>query len=248
VKTGVTACLITYNEAYWLERTLPGMVAGADRLVIIDGGPFGPSDDGSQAIIRRHLRRPGDVYERGQFGGETDAGNWDIVMRNRYLRYVETSHILLIDADEAYLPEDWAKLREYAEKGVAGVLYSYIHFYMDDKHRLAGGFWDAPCHHFTCFRPEFRYMDISTVLRRPDRTPVIAGMPFDATITLFHYNRMSPPEVYRAKQAKFWRRSDGGGISPEEYARRLAGWKDDRQLDNPEVVAWEGRHPLEGLV
>lgn len=248
MQTGVTACLITYNEAFWLARTLPLMVLGADRVVVIDGGPHGPSDDGSHMIIDQYLRS-GDICLRGTFGREGTRDNWDQVQRNAYLNYVETSHMLLIDADEAYLREDWEKFRGYAERGVRGVTYKYIHFYVDCQHRIAGGGWDVPCHHFTRFDPTYRYLDMSTILRHPDGTPVIDGALHDESITLFHYNRVSPAHIYKQKQAKFMKRADGGGLSDEEFQRWWDTWQDDRYLEgNPNVLAWEGQHPLEGVI
>lgn len=249
MKTGVTACLIVYNEEYWLAKTLPSIVTHADRVVIVDGGPFGPSTDGTEAIVANHLES-WVVYLRGTFGSERSDRNWDQVMRNEYLRHIETSHMLLIDADEAYLPEDWDKFRQYAEQGVKAVTYPYVHFYVDCWHRLVGGIWDALCHHFSRFDPTYRYGDLTTILRRADGSPVVnEDTSYDPTITLFHYNRVSPPDVYKAKQAKFKKRWDGGGLSDEEYQQWLDNWVDDRQVEvNAEVVAWEGEHPLGGML
>ena len=148
MKTGVTACVIVYNEEYWLAKTLPPIVQWADRVVIVDGGPFGPSTDGTEAIVANHMES-WVTYIRGTFGREGSEDNWDQVMRNEYLDYIETSHMLLIDADEAYLPRDWGNLRQYAEMGVEAVTYPYVHFYVDCRHRLRGGIWEARCHHFT---------------------------------------------------------------------------------------------------
>jgi glycosyltransferase involved in cell wall biosynthesis len=247
MKPGVTACLICYNEEYWIQRTLPAIVTHADAVVIVDGGPFGPSNDRTEEIVLENLS-PWVTYIRGKFGNERSEGNWDQVQRNVYLEHVRTSHMLLIDADEAYLPEDWEKFRQYAEQGVEAITYPYVHFYVDCGHRLQGGIWDAPCHHFTRFQIGYRYTDLTTILRKADGQPVVDGAIHDPTITLFHYNRVSPPEVYKAKQAKFWRRWDGGGLGDEAYWQRWNTWQDDRTLDNPEVVAWEGHHPLEGVI
>ena len=186
------------------------------------------------------------TYLRGTFGSERSDGNWDQVQRNEYLKYVQTSHMLLIDADEAYLPGDWARLRQYAEMGVEAVTFPYVHFYVDCRHRLRGSIWDAACHHFTRFDPAFRYTDLTTVLRKPNGSPVAQDAIWDPSITLFHYNRVSPAEVYKAKQAKFLKRADGGNLSEGEFRRWWDSWRDDRTLEcNPDVVEWEGMHPLE---
>lgn len=248
MKTGVTACVIVYNEEYWLSRTLPAMVTFADRVVIVDGSPFGPSTDGTEAIVVAHMEN-WVTYIRGTFGSERSEANWDQVMRNEYLNYVDTSHMLLIDADEAYLAPDWGKLRQYAERGVEAVTYPYVHFYVNCRHRLRGGIWEARCHHFTRFDPSFRYADLTTILRRANGTPVMEGAIYDPNITLFHYNRVSPLEVYKEKQAKFLRRWDGGELSDEEYQAWGENWEDDRRIEgNPEVEEWQGRHPLEEVV
>jgi len=248
MKTGVTACVIAYNEEYWLAKTLPPIVQWADRVVIVDGSPFGPSTDRTGAIVANYMES-WVTYIRGTFGREGSADNWDQVMRNEYLNYVDTSHMLLIDADEAYLPRDWGNLRRYAEMGVEAATYPYVHFYVDCRHRMRGGNWEARCHHFTRYDPSFRYGDLTTILRRADGTPVVKDAIYDPDITLFHYNRVSPPEVYKAKQAKFLKRWDGGELSDEAYQTWWDNWEDDRRIEgNAKVEEWQGRHPLEDVL
>lgn len=252
LKKGITVCLICHNEEYWLRFTLPDMVKYSDKVVIIDGSPFGPSDDNSEKIIRSIIR-PTDVYIRGKFGCERNENNknWNIVMRNEYLKYVNTTHMLLVDADEAYLPEDWQKFRNYINKRIAGLRYPYIHFYMDTNHILKGHpVWDSLCHHFTIYRPGFKYTILDTKIK-DDRGLALVGRPemiTDNSIRLFHYNRLSPSDVYKMKQAKFKKRFDGGGLSDEEYDVWFKNWKDDRALDYKYIRPWSGKHPLEGKI
>lgn len=249
---GLTVCLITYNEEHWLPKTLPDMIKYSDKTVIIDGSPFGPSNDKSEKIIRSIIR-PTDVYIRGNFGSERNENNknWNIVMRNEYLKYVDTTHMLLVDADEAYFSEDWQKFRNYVNKGTVAVRYPYIHFYMDTNHILKGHpVWDALCHHFTIYRPGFKYTILDTKLKNETDNPIVSfpGMIVDQSIRLFHYNRVSPPEVYKEKQAKFKKRFDGGKLTDQQYNVWLKNWKDDRTLNYKYVSPWSGKHPLEGKI
>lgn len=252
LRKGLTVCLICYNEEYWLPKTLPDMIKYSDKTVIIDGSPFGPSDDKSKEIIRSIIR-PVDVYIRGKFGSERNENNknWNIVMRNEYLKHVDTTHMLLVDADEAYLPEDWQKFRSYINKGTVAVRYPYLHFYIDTSHILKGHpVWDSLCHHFTIYREGFKYTILDTKLKDKNGTAIVLYPEtiIDNSIRLFHYNRLSPSDIYKAKQAKFKKRFDGGNLTDQQYNIWLKNWKDDRAMSYKYISPWKGKHPLEGKI
>ncbi len=244
---GLTVCLICYNEEYWLPKTLPDMIKYSDKIVIVDGSPFGPSNDKTEEIIMSNIR-PADIYIRGMFGSERTTNNWNIVMRNECLKHIDTSHMIVVDADEAYFPGDWKKLRDYVNKGIVAVRHPYVHFYIDTSHVLKGDIWDGLYHHFNVYRPDLIYRRLGSFLEDKNGKRIIsyAGSIIDNSIRIFHYNRVSPPEVYRLKEAKFKKRADGGNMSDKDYDIWLKNWKDTRSLDNKSVFPWKGLHPLEG--
>ena len=223
------------------------MVKYSDKLVVINGSPFGPSTDNTEKIIESIIR-PTDVYIKGKFGSEGTSNNWNIVMRNEYMKYISTTHMLVIDADEALLPEDWEKIRNYVSKGTIAVRFSYIHFYMDTSHILKGGKWDNIYHHFNIFQADLIYRKLGSFLEDIIKNNIVFGSDtvIDNSMRLFHYHRMSPPDVYKLKAAKFKKRTDGGNLSDEDYEKWLQNWKDDRTLKHGNVVQWKGVHPLEG--
>jgi len=87
----VCLCMIVRNEAHVIRRCLDSLLPWIDRWVIVDTG----STDGTQAIIREHLRRlPGELVERP----------WVDFAHNRNgairLARPQGDYLLFFDADE----------------------------------------------------------------------------------------------------------------------------------------------------
>jgi glycosyltransferase involved in cell wall biosynthesis len=94
-------CMIFYNEAWILERTIPALQRATDRVVLVDG-PYEAfehrgvmSDDGSYGIARKMLRGGDRLIARAQ--------PWvdEVEKRNEYLAECEEGDwVLVADADE----------------------------------------------------------------------------------------------------------------------------------------------------
>ncbi len=99
----LSLCMIVKNESALLERCLTSARPFVDEIVVVDTG----SDDGTQAIARRHA----DVYREIVWPGSfSDA-------RNYSLDQASGSHILILDGDEYIGEEDaatWQRLRAQA--------------------------------------------------------------------------------------------------------------------------------------
>lgn len=84
--THVSAVLITKNEAAFLERCLAGL-AWADEVVVLDSG----SDDGTQAIARRH---GASVYEHPWMGGPRQKNHAASLARHDWVFFLEADEIV----------------------------------------------------------------------------------------------------------------------------------------------------------
>ena len=244
MKTGLTTCMIAYNEEFWLPYTLPLVVSNSDAVIFIDGSPNGPSTDRTAIIASRFLRSGIDTYICGQFGSELEDDNWDKTQRNIYLPLIETSHFLVLDADEAYDKDGWDAFRILVEENAPGAYNPIVHFWINDKHCLKIGPFAANAHRFLAYRPGMYYRDTSTAVYLEDGTPAIyqSNIVHLPITNQFHYGHASPSEVYKQKQAKFKRRNDGGALSLEEYDNWLVNWKDERDLGLGELI--DILHPL----
>lgn len=113
----LSALMQVYNEELCLPCSLPAVVAVADEVVIIDGGPDGPSTDGTKAIIDQIAGlTPGKIiYLSGTYLKED--GSWDEPAQVNYgLSKVTGDYLMRITADIVFDNEDLLALREAIER------------------------------------------------------------------------------------------------------------------------------------
>jgi len=248
MKPGITACLICYNEMWWLPKTFPPMLEHADQIVVVEGSPDGGSTDGTHEYVKRLLRQQDVLIDHVQCNWGM-AHNWDIAMRNAYLPFVDYSHVLMIDADEMYTEAGWQGLRcAIAEMALEKAWYlstPKVHFFKDYDHVITIGPFASWTHNFWKYDPGAKYKDISTIPVMTDGYYVTTHkVMLSNKFSLYHYGHASPSEKYRARQRKFLQRVDGGGLTPELIAHWDARWTDDRRVDAPGVSVFTGWHPM----
>jgi glycosyltransferase involved in cell wall biosynthesis len=96
-KPGISAVIITYNEASSIERCLSSIDGIADEIVVIDSF----STDSTEVICRKFNAR----FIRHEFTGFMDQKNYSLTLASY-------KYVLSLDADEALSPELQASLAE----------------------------------------------------------------------------------------------------------------------------------------
>jgi len=93
----IYAAMIAYNEEYLIGASIKSVLDMVDKVVVIDGSPWGPSTDRTAEIAR-------------SFGEKADvvSGIWEdeMLQRNAYLGRMtrgENNWCLKLDADEVWL-------------------------------------------------------------------------------------------------------------------------------------------------
>ncbi len=141
----LSLCMIVKNESALLERCLTSAKPFVDEIVVVDTG----SDDGTQAIARRHA----DVYREIEWPGSfSDA-------RNYSLDQASGSHILILDGDEYIDDADvatWQRLRSQAmADGVASALLPVHNLFGEGSLIRSERMWQERVYLNV---PEIRYM------------------------------------------------------------------------------------------
>ena len=101
---GLTLCMIVRNEQERLPRCLASVAGLVDELVVVDTG----STDATARIAREH----------GAIVIDHDFSRPDFAQaRNRGLDAATGAMVLVLDADEAMLPQSIPLVRELASRG-----------------------------------------------------------------------------------------------------------------------------------
>jgi len=117
------------NEERLLSAVLKNISPHVDEIVVVDGGPNGPSEDATAEIAKRYEKV---AYQSGKFA--TLDGAWDMAtQRNTAISAAKHDMILLLSADMFFL--ELGRLREAIEGGKFKIFFSStFEFWRDTKH------------------------------------------------------------------------------------------------------------------
>jgi glycosyltransferase involved in cell wall biosynthesis len=117
------------NEEKLLPALLANIESHVDEIVIVDGGPDGPSTDNTGEIARSHEKV---VYESGKFA--TFEGAWDeSTHRNTAIARASHDVLLLISADMFFLGLE--NLAIATERASAKIFFcTTLEFWCDTNH------------------------------------------------------------------------------------------------------------------
>jgi N-acetylglucosaminyl-diphospho-decaprenol L-rhamnosyltransferase len=98
----VSAVVVTYNAAPWIERSLESIRDAVSELVVVDHG----STDGTLELVRERFPEARVIEQENRgFGGGNNAG----------MRAASGDYVLLLNPDAWFLGNGLAKLVEFAE-------------------------------------------------------------------------------------------------------------------------------------
>jgi N-acetylglucosaminyl-diphospho-decaprenol L-rhamnosyltransferase len=98
----VSAVVVTYNAAPWIERSLESIRDAVSELVVVDHG----STDGTLELVRERFPEARVIEQENRgFGGGNNAG----------MRAASGDYVLLLNPDAWFLGDGLAKLVEFAE-------------------------------------------------------------------------------------------------------------------------------------
>ena len=127
--------LMTYNESLFLRPSLETVLPYVDQAVIADGGPDGPSTDGTLDILEELSQQYPLQYTTGTY--LNDDGSWDEMRQaNSILDLIDTDFVMLHHADIIYDIEDMAKIRDAVDKYPEKKIFycDLIEFFFDMYH------------------------------------------------------------------------------------------------------------------
>ena len=139
----ISMLLPIYNEEEFLPYSLATTIDYVDEVIIVDGGPFGPSDDNTKAIIDSFdVIYPGKIqYYSGTF--RLENGGWDeSASRNLGLSKVTGDFLMPHCGDMIYTHEGMSRmidaLERFPDKEIIYCLFT--EFWQDERYlRLYGG-------------------------------------------------------------------------------------------------------------
>jgi glycosyltransferase involved in cell wall biosynthesis len=196
--------MIVRDEAQMLALTLPAAAPHVDAIVAIDTG----SRDGTLDVLAKYDA----AFAPHAWNGDFSSA------RNHCIAFAESvapqAHLLMLDADEALLPRDFAAIRTVIAEPPGGLAYSLpryefvtdFHtfnpiFYPDYQARLfplSQGFtYRGAIHEQLCYRDE-----PGTALQSGRAAP----LPY---IHIFHYGKCKPLPAVWLKYENYNRRARG---------------------------------------
>lgn len=143
----VSVVMPVWNEERFIGHALDSLGEYVDQIVVVDGGPDGPSTDSTRAVVegRKAKGYPVEFYE-GEFG--TPDGLWDQAsQRNLGLSQCRCQYVLPVDADEVF-DETIMMVLELLEEREPLIVYGQlVDFWMDLHHirpRFTGALMGQP--------------------------------------------------------------------------------------------------------
>jgi len=134
--------VIAYNEELFIEASLKSIYGYAEKIIVIDGSPKGPSTDQTRNIALSV--GPKVIVVSGAFPNKR-------TQRQAYLNMMpkstERNWCILHDADEVWRGDNIEKLINYmeaAEEKTMAFGYRPVNFYKDCWHVIKGGAWNQP--------------------------------------------------------------------------------------------------------
>jgi len=183
-KTSLNICMIVKNEADNLKQTLPSLVAGCSRVIVVDTGSTDDTKETAKAL-----------------GAEVFDYEWSndfSAARNNSIAHADSDWIAWFDADELIEEQDLKKLRDHLDRTAADTVHvvvkecpygtkeAYNSYYRDKVFRNNKGF------QFT--RP------INEQVSAPSDSMPEAEK-YDG-ISLYHWGRNLPEEKMKNKNAE----------------------------------------------
>lgn len=137
----VTALCVCYQEKqYFLRQAIESIWNFADKIIIVDGSPFGPSTDGTKEWALS-LDKNKVIFEEGTY--TTLWAQKNVAMK---LAPTETQYFFTVDADEVYKEEDLYGLRMMIDTNDPPpvIMFKMYHTWKDLKHYQIGGPYSNP--------------------------------------------------------------------------------------------------------
>jgi hypothetical protein len=124
----LSALLCIYNEELMLRGCLSNLVKFVDEIIIVDGSPIGPSNDGSIEIINEFMQNHLMIkYYSGIFAFED--GTWDEPCQINFgLSKVTKGYVMRTHPDTIYDIKDMEFLRQALKSGKKYIYCSTLDF------------------------------------------------------------------------------------------------------------------------
>lgn len=138
----VVALIVTFQEYQWyLKDVIDGLWDACDKIVVVDGSPFGPSTDGTMDYLKM-LDSDKVVYASGKFKNLWQQKN---VAMTAGLNF-KPDYFLTCDADEIMHEDDLKMLKQQIEieSPPPVVMFKMFHTWKDFKHHQVGGPFSNP--------------------------------------------------------------------------------------------------------
>lgn len=140
----IVSGMIVYNGELLIRSSIESFIDFVDRLVVIDGSPWGPSTDNTVNEIESIGSKKIEVYS-GTFKNKTDQ-------RNEYIKHLQKNQgrytwLLMVDADEVYKKADLMQIENamtLADPYHTSICVHHIHFWRDFNTLIKGGIWSGP--------------------------------------------------------------------------------------------------------
>jgi glycosyltransferase involved in cell wall biosynthesis len=261
-KIGVVT--IALNEDKFIKASLQSVIKhpSVKKVVVIEGAvklfshaasEIGLSVDNTQEAIAEVMRGPQGhkiLYERYLWAEDKSE------LRNRALELLpkDITHVLVVDGDEVWKPEDLDKLvQTMRENPNAGMFsFNFLHFWKKKNLIATGGQWNS--HLFRCFK----YTDKSLHWKNHGAPVVNAeGKSIDETdgavlvkgIYVYHYGAMKE-EKRIIEKLEFYKKRDTKLDVKNTWSKWKPGQETQWTHGNGTAEEFRGTHPeeLKGII
>jgi len=138
----IVSLIAAYQEhQYFLKQAVESIWEFSDKIIIVDGSPFGPSTDGTKAWAQS-LDKNKVVFQEGTFTNLHEQKNVAMTLGLQY----SPDYFFTCDADEIYREDDLHALRVIVEADNAPpiVMFKMYHTWKDLIHFQTGGPFSNP--------------------------------------------------------------------------------------------------------
>lgn len=243
----VVCCYIVYNEQKYLWYSLDSIYDFADRIVVIDGSPDGPSTDGTRDIVMEFANKKESkvVYESGVYQNKESQ-------RNAYLKFApcdEFDWVFVVDGDEVYKPDDLEDLYQCMKiKNIVSIHFHHIHFWREFGVVNTGGAWDNYLYRVNRnIRGRYYRIHNSLADKNGKSLDTYQNRYIAKKCVCYHYGHVVGADKEREKALYYARRGDYKhvGVATEEQCQAYAdsfvhNWI---HLREPGMIEFEGTHP-----
>jgi hypothetical protein len=138
----IVSLIVASNEyQWWLKDVIDGLWEFSDKIVVVDGSPFGPSVDGTIEYLKM-LDSEKVAYGSSTFNTLCEQKNAAMKIGLDF----NPDYFLTCDADEIMHPDDLKTLRSYidVENAPPVVMFKMYHTWKDFQHHQIGGPFSNP--------------------------------------------------------------------------------------------------------